>query len=53
MLIDRTDPTLPAFTTRLTWQTNPTINPAVFTYVPTGKETQITFASAQSQEVAQ
>ena len=47
VLIDRTDPTLPAFTTYLRWQTNPTLDPTVFTYVPTGKETAITFASAQ------
>ena len=51
VLIDRTDPTLPAFTTRLRWQTNPTLDPAVFTYVPTGKETAITFASAQTEGV--
>jgi len=53
VIIDRTDPTLPAFTTRLTWQTNPVLDPAVFAYVPTGKETAITFASAQGEEIAQ
>ena len=53
VLIDRTDPTLPAFSTRLTWQTNPTLDPATFTYVPTGRETAITFAAAQAGENAQ
>jgi hypothetical protein len=53
VIIDRTDPTLPAFTARLTWQTNPTLDPAVFTYVPTGKEVAIAFASPQAEEMAQ
>jgi hypothetical protein len=49
VLIDRTDPTLPAFTARLSWQTNPNLDPAVFTYVPTGKETAIQFAAATEE----
>jgi hypothetical protein len=53
VIIDRTDPTLPAFTARLTWQLNPRLDPAVFTYMPTGKETAISFASPQGEEIAQ
>jgi hypothetical protein len=53
VLIDRTDPTLPSFTAHLTWQTNPTLDPAVFTYVPTGKETAISFASPEAGEITQ
>jgi len=53
VLIDRTDPTLPSFTARLTWQLNPTLDPAVFTYVPTGAATAISFASPQAEEITQ
>jgi hypothetical protein len=53
VIIDRTDPTLPSFTARLTWQTNPNLDPAVFTYVPTGKEIAISFASPQAEEITQ
>lgn len=53
VIIDRTDPTLPGFTARLTWQLNPKLDPAVFTYVPTGKEVAISFASPQGEEIAQ
>lgn len=53
VLIDRTDPTLPAFTARLTWQTNPKLDDAAFTYVPTGKEVAISFASPEGGEIAQ
>jgi hypothetical protein len=53
VIVDRTDPTLPAFTARLTWQLNPTLDPAVFTYVPTGREVAIAFASPQAEEIAQ
>ena len=53
VLIDRTDPTLPAFTARLTWQLNPNLDPAAFTYVPTGSATAISFASAEGEEIAQ
>ena len=52
VIIDRTDPTLPAFTARLTWQTNPTLDPAAFTYVPTGNAVPIQFAAA-AEEAAQ
>jgi len=34
VLIDRSDPTLPAYTARLAWDLNPTLDPAAFTYVP-------------------
>jgi hypothetical protein len=53
VLIDRSDPTLPSFTARLTWQLNPTLDPAVFTYVPTGTASAITFASPQGEEIKQ
>ena len=53
VLIDRTDPTLPAFTTRLTWQLNPNLDPTAFTYAPTGKEVAITFNSPQAEEITQ
>lgn len=49
VIIDRTDPTLPSFTARLTWQMNPTLDPAAFTYVPTGKEVAIQFAAATEE----
>ncbi|HEY6815648.1 MAG TPA: DUF2092 domain-containing protein [Croceibacterium sp.] len=53
VLIDRTDPTLPTFTARLTWQTNPTFDPAVFTYVPAGNAVAISFAAVEAGEAAQ
>jgi hypothetical protein len=53
VIIDRTDPTLPSFTARLTWQLNPTLDPTVFTYVPTGRETAIAFLSPEAEEIAQ
>jgi hypothetical protein len=53
VLIDRTDPTLPAFTARLTWQLNPTLDPAAFTYVPSSDVVAISFASPPAEEVAQ
>ena len=53
VLIDRTDPTLPSFTARLTWQLNPNLDPAAFTYVPTGTATAISFASPQGEEITQ
>ncbi len=34
VLIDRSDPTLPAYTARLNWELNPTLDPAAFTFVP-------------------
>jgi len=53
VLIDRTDPTLPAFIAHLTWQLNPNLDPAAFTYVPTGTATAISFASPQAEEITQ
>jgi hypothetical protein len=53
VLIDRTDPTLPAFTARLTWQVNPTLDPAAFTYVPAADAIAISFNTPQAAEVAQ
>jgi hypothetical protein len=52
VLIDRTDPALPAFTARLTWQLNPVLDPAVFTYTPTASAIAISM-TAPSGEVAQ
>lgn len=53
VLIDRTDPTLPAFTARLTWQVNPTLDPAAFTYVPAADAIAISFNTPQAAEVTQ
>lgn len=53
VLIDRTDPTLPAFTARLAWEVNPTLDAAAFTYVPAANAVAISFNSPQAAEVAQ
>jgi len=53
VLIDRTDPALPAFTARLTWQLNPLLDPAVFTYTPTASAIAITMTAPPREEVAQ
>jgi len=53
VLIDRSDPTLPAFTSRLTWQPNVPLDPAVFTYAPTANMTAISFKTPQAEEAAQ
>src|SRR6187455_2324430 len=49
VLIDRTDPTLPAFIAHLTWQLNPNLDPAAFTYVPAPNAVAISFASPQAE----
>jgi len=51
VLIDRTDPALPAFTARLTWEINPTLDAAAFTFVP--KADSIAIQLATPEEVAQ
>jgi hypothetical protein len=51
VLIDRTDPTLPAFTARLSWEINPTLDAAAFTFVP--KADSIAIQLATPEEVAQ
>jgi len=53
VLIDRSDPMLPAFTARLAWQLNPTLDPAAFTYVPTADAIAISFNSPQAEEAVQ
>ena len=53
VLIDRADPALPAFTTYLTWQLNPNLDPAAFTYSPTGNAVAIKFNSPQAEEITQ
>jgi hypothetical protein len=51
VLIDRTDPTLPAFTARLSWEINPVLDTAAFTFVP--KADSIAIQLATPEEVAQ
>jgi hypothetical protein len=51
VLIDRTDAALPAFTARLTWELNPTLDAAAFTFVPGANAIAIQMATPQ--EVAQ
>ena len=51
VLIDRTDPTLPAFTARLAWEINPALDAAAFTFVP--KAGAIAIQMATPEEVAQ
>ena len=53
VLIDRTDPTLPTFIAHLTWQLNPNLDPAAFTYVPAPNAVAISFASPQAEEITQ
>lgn len=53
VLIDRTDPTLPAFVARLTWQLNPQLDAAEFTYVPAAEAIAISFNTPQAEEIAQ
>jgi hypothetical protein len=52
VLIDRTDPTLPAYSARLAWEVNPTLDPAAFTFVP-GPDAIAIQMSNPAEEVAQ
>jgi hypothetical protein len=51
VLIDRTDPALPAFTARLSWEINPVLDPAAFTFAP--RSDSIAIRLATPEEVAQ
>ena len=51
VLIDRTDPALPAFTARLAWEINPTLDAAAFTFVP--RADSIAIRMDTPEEVAQ
>ena len=51
VLIDRSDPTYPAFTARLSWEINPPLDVAAFTFVP--KTGAIAIQLATPEEVAQ
>jgi hypothetical protein len=47
VLIDRTDTALPAFTARLTWEVNPSLDAAAFTFVPGAGAVAIQMATPQ------
>lgn len=51
VLIDRSDPALPAFTARLAWEINPALDPAAFTFVP--RADSIAIQLATPEEVSQ
>ena len=51
VLIDRSDPTLPAFAARLAWEINPALDAAAFTFVP--RSDSIAIQMATPEEVAQ
>jgi hypothetical protein len=53
VIIDRTDPTLPGFVARLTWQLNPQLDPTEFTYVPAADAVAIAFNTPQAEEISQ
>jgi hypothetical protein len=45
VIVDRTDPSRPTFTTRLTWQVNPTFTDADFAFVPDANAKRIQLAT--------
>jgi hypothetical protein len=45
VIVDRTDPARPTFTTRLTWQVNPTFTDADFAFVPDANAKRIQLAT--------
>lgn len=53
VIIDRTDPTLPAFVARLTWQINPQLNAAEFSYVPAADAVAISFNTPEAEGITQ
>ena len=46
VIVDRTDPALPAYTARLTWTVNPALTPADFTFQPGKDVKQIRLTAA-------
>ena len=49
VIVDRTDPTHPTFTARLTWQFNPTLADSDFTFVPDANAKKIQLATYQGE----
>jgi len=47
VIVDRTDPALPAYTARLTWEVNPTFAPDTFAFTPGQSDKLISLAVAQ------
>jgi hypothetical protein len=45
VIVDRTDPSRPTFTARLSWQLNPTFTDADFTFVPDANAKRIQLAT--------
>ena len=45
VIVDRTDPARPTFTSRLTWQVNPTFTDADFAFVPDANAKRIQLAT--------
>jgi hypothetical protein len=50
VIVDRTDPARPTFTTRLTWQVNPTFTDADFAFVPDANAKRIQLATYKGGE---
>lgn len=49
VIVDRTDPSRPTFTARLTWQINPTFTDADFTFVPDANAKRIQLATYKGE----
>ena len=49
VIVDRTDPSRPTFTARLTWQVNPTFTDADFTFVPDANAKKIQLATYKGE----
>ena len=50
VIVDRTDPAHPTFTTKLTWQVNPTFTDADFAFVPDANAKRIELATYKGAE---
>ena len=49
VIVDRTDPSRPTFTSRLAWQVNPTLTDADFTFVPDSNAKRIQLATYKGE----
>jgi len=49
VIVDRTDPARPTFTSRLRWQVNPTFSDADFTFVPDSNAKRIQLATYKGE----
>ena len=49
VIVDRTDPSRPTFSTRLTWQVNPTFTDADFSFVPDANAKKIQLATYKGE----